>query len=268
MSLLETVRNFEGLSNFARFEMTCDYLNGLDFEVCRYSSGRNVIVNSGAKNEIGVSSHFDAVPLSPGANDNASSVAVAIDVLKRFKDNPLKNIGARGLFFDEEEKGLLGSQAYVQEFGLGGLLGVYNMEMVGFGDKIALWSDESLYDGNLVKVFEYFCNQKLIPCLKFPDIRKILDNSGDHRSFNRAGLKEALCITCISEGDLAVVAKYLSSPNVNPSLVSRKAYDEAPLFSNYHKPTDKSEHLSESSLRMVSDLLYHSIRAIDDKFNG
>ena len=49
MSLLETVRNFEGLSNFARFEMTCDYLNGLDFEVCRYSSGRNVIVNSELK---------------------------------------------------------------------------------------------------------------------------------------------------------------------------------------------------------------------------
>ncbi|VVB78322.1 Peptidase family M28 [uncultured archaeon] len=267
MSLIDIVRNFEGLSNFARFEMVCDYLERFDlgFEVQIYSSGRNVIVNSGSKKEIGVSSHFDAVPGSPGANDNATAVAVTLDILKRFNNDPLKNIGVRGLFFDEEEKGLVGSRAYVRAKGTEGLIGVYNMEMVGLGDKIALWSDDLLSEGLLIKTFECVCKQDMIPCFRFPDIRKILNNSGDHYSFNQAGIKDAFCITTISDEDIKVAAKYLSLPNSNLSLISRQAYSEAPLFSNYHKSSDNAEHLNEKSLKMVSNLIYNSIRKLDSE---
>jgi len=73
-----------------------------------------LIAYSGRDLEVGIACHFDAVPNSPGANDDASAVAVCLDVLRKVKENPLKNIGVRGLFFDQEEAEMRRSKAYVE----------------------------------------------------------------------------------------------------------------------------------------------------------
>jgi len=267
MSLIDIVKNLEGKSDRERMELICSILRGerIDFERDPYSTGENIIVYSGMKNEIGVGSHFDKVSGSPGANDNASAVAVSIDILRRVKAKPLKNIGVRGFFFDQEEEDLTGSLYYARTYDISGLIGLYNMEMVGCGDKLALWWSESLYEGRLVKTFEETCHENGVLCFRFPDISKLLRNTGDHQSFNLAGLKEAFCITAISDDDLKVAAKYLGS-DADDSVISERAYSEAPLFSHYHKPSDKSEHLNDKTLQMVSDLLYESICKIDANF--
>jgi hypothetical protein len=55
--------------------------------------------------------HYDSKPLAPGGNDNASGVAVLLALLQTWPADR----AARFIFFDGEEAGLLGSQAYVDD---------------------------------------------------------------------------------------------------------------------------------------------------------
>ena len=180
MNLLEIVKSLEGKSDSERKTVILDHLKVLDLvaELQKYSiplwgedyHGENIIVKSGKKYEIGIGSHYDAVPLSPGANDNASAVSVTLDLLKRFKERPLKNIGIRAFFFDDEEEGLVGSKAYIKSQGLNGLIGLYNMEIVGRGDKIAIWGDEEIYNGKLLTAFKEVAESNNTPYFLFPQI--------------------------------------------------------------------------------------------------
>jgi len=56
--------------------------------------------------------HYDAVPLSPGADDNASGVAALLEIARALKDTPRRRT-IRLVFFTLEEVGLHGSVQYV-----------------------------------------------------------------------------------------------------------------------------------------------------------
>jgi Zn-dependent M28 family amino/carboxypeptidase len=60
-----------------------------------------------------VGAHYDAVPGTPGADDNASGVAVLLELARYFSEYPLK-YPLWLVAFDLEEYGLLGSRAYAQ----------------------------------------------------------------------------------------------------------------------------------------------------------
>ena len=79
------------------------------------------------------SGHFDSVNNSPGADDNGSSVAAMMEIMRVLAGyNFEKSI--RFLGFDLEEAGLLGSEQYVTN-GLAGweeIEGLINMEMIGY----------------------------------------------------------------------------------------------------------------------------------------
>lgn len=60
-----------------------------------------------------IGAHYDAVPGTPGADDNATGVAVLLEMAEVFTRNPLK-YPVRLVAFDLEEYGLLGSTAYAQ----------------------------------------------------------------------------------------------------------------------------------------------------------
>ena len=61
-----------------------------------------------------IGAHYDAVPGTPGADDNATGVAVLLEMARIFIDRPLK-YPVRLVAFDLEEYGLLGSTAYAQD---------------------------------------------------------------------------------------------------------------------------------------------------------
>jgi Zn-dependent M28 family amino/carboxypeptidase len=60
-----------------------------------------------------IGAHYDAVPGTPGADDNATGVAVLLEMARLFASNPLK-YPVRLVAFDLEEYGLLGSTAYAK----------------------------------------------------------------------------------------------------------------------------------------------------------
>ncbi len=76
----------------------------------------NLILNlpsqvSGKSSPILIGAHYDAVPGSPGADDNASGVAVLLELAQAFSLHPPKS-PVRLVAFDLEEYGMLGSHAY------------------------------------------------------------------------------------------------------------------------------------------------------------
>ena len=63
------------------------------------------------RSPIVIGAHYDAVPGSPGADDNASGVAVLLELARLFQAEPLR-YPLQLIAFDLEEHGLIGSQAY------------------------------------------------------------------------------------------------------------------------------------------------------------
>lgn len=82
-----------------------------------------------------IGSHYDAVPGTPGADDNATGVAVLLEMAKTFSDRPLK-YPLKLVAFDLEEYGLLGSTAYAKDIKADKqpLRLMLSLEMLGYCD--------------------------------------------------------------------------------------------------------------------------------------
>lgn len=83
------------------------------------------------------SAHYDAIPGSSGANDNAAAVNILIELALELKR---REIPARFAFFDGEENKLAGSKFYVSEIDRNLITGAINLDLCGFGDIVAIYS--------------------------------------------------------------------------------------------------------------------------------
>lgn len=83
-----------------------------------------------------IAAHYDGVPGSPGADDNASGVAVLLELARIFSTQPSK-YPIRLVAFDMEEAGLLGSQDYVNQLvrEKQKLRLMLSLEMLGYCDR-------------------------------------------------------------------------------------------------------------------------------------
>jgi Zn-dependent M28 family amino/carboxypeptidase len=81
--------------------------------------------------------HFDAVPNSPGADDNATGVACLLEALRLLKDHPRERT-LRVIFFNLEEMGLVGSRQYAPSLepdikaGRLKVRGMVSLDMLGY----------------------------------------------------------------------------------------------------------------------------------------
>ena len=77
--------------------------------------------------------HYDTVPGSPGADDNASAIAVLLEVARNIQTVPLE-CTVRLIAFSLEECDYIGSTHYVESLKKGEekILGMISLEMVGF----------------------------------------------------------------------------------------------------------------------------------------
>lgn len=263
MTHLELIQQLDRKPNYERLEIIIQQLEKLNVEYHKqeYSSGANLIVDLGDSNKrIGVSSHFDRVPNSAGANDNGSAIAVCLDIIKKFKEISKSELGLRIFFFDEEENGLKGSTAYIKERGTKDLLGLINMELVGLGDKFALWPVNEKTNGQILTAFESVAKQRKIISRRFD---QIVTNTADHLPFQKAGLQDSFTITCISDTDIEAAQRYYKALEFE---VDKQALFEilssAPIFEHYHRPTDTFDKLNENSILMTSEAIWSTILKI------
>ena len=102
--------------------------------------GVNLLVDLGAgPRTLMLAAHHDAVPGSPGANDNAAAVGILRALGARLIADPPRRLRVRLAFFGGEERAMLGSRVYARRTGPGDLIGVVSLELCGIGDSLALW---------------------------------------------------------------------------------------------------------------------------------
>jgi Zn-dependent M28 family amino/carboxypeptidase len=102
----------------------------------KFANGVNIFAErlgtDKAAGAILVAAHYDTVAESPGADDNATGVAVVLEVARLLGSQPTPRT-LQLAFFDKEEAGLLGSTAFVSKTKrLENLSGVIVMDMLGY----------------------------------------------------------------------------------------------------------------------------------------
>jgi Zn-dependent M28 family amino/carboxypeptidase len=261
MELQKIVKLLDGQPNATRRAFIVEHLDALGarYLAQTYATGTNLVVDLGrADRKIGVGSHFDRVPVSAGANDNGSAIAVCLDIIRKHQEAD-SQAGVRVFFFDEEETGLKGSQAYVDEYGTEDLVGLLNMELVGMGNTFALCPVVGAQSGPLLEAFETVARRQQVTCHRFD---QLVTNTADHLPFQRAGLRDAFTITCITDQDIATAQHYFRAlAQQADKWTLWEILAQAPLFRYYHQPTDTYEKLSEASLAMTSAAVWETILA-------
>ena len=270
--LLDYVKKLEYKSDIERLNTIKQILNSkkINFTEQKFNfkifEGTNVIVDCGnlkSKKHLILSAHFDAVTGSPGANDDASAIAILIDVIERFKKLKLKN-KIRVILFDDEEIGRFGSISYIKKYGLKDLLAVYHLELCGMGDVIGLWPITKFNENSYaLKIIEQALKQKDIYFERLPQLPAFW---GDDLSFRNAGFRHALCISVAPKKDKEAIKKFVKS-NVFKVIFDYYTGRIPKMFQLYHSSEDKSEYLSEKALKMVSDVLTDIVLKLDKNQN-
>ncbi len=128
----EYIRNAFLVAGLEGRQHTFTYAGRLGINVLARKVGRNP-----ALSPILVSAHYDTVPGSPGADDNASGVAAMLECARVLASAPIQRT-VEFVAFDMEEsqpegEGLIGSGAFVRDQASArDYQGVYNLEMVGY----------------------------------------------------------------------------------------------------------------------------------------
>ncbi|MDF1563942.1 MAG: M20/M25/M40 family metallo-hydrolase [Deltaproteobacteria bacterium] len=112
---------------------------GFTVELHDYGTGINVIGTlpgtTTPTEEVLVGAHYDHIPGCPGANDNATGVAGALEIARVLSQAAFERTLVVA-FWDEEERGLLGSIEYVTRADANGqdIVASFNYDMIGFKD--------------------------------------------------------------------------------------------------------------------------------------
>jgi Zn-dependent M28 family amino/carboxypeptidase len=213
----------------------------------------NVIVGDPRRARVLVGAHYDAVPGTPGADDNASAVAVLLGAARVVGPHAEVCYVA----FNGEEFDLAGSRAFVGRLGRNRLEQVHVLEMVGYASRAP---------GS---------QRNPIPPTQVPTVGDFLGLVGTHRS--RRALDRVLALASSS----AVPVQGLYLPPVPLGVIRRLAphvlrSDQAPFWEaglptlmwtdtaefrnpNYHRSSDTPETLDYEFMAGVARLLIHVV---------
>ena len=163
--------------------------------VCDDQSVSNIIVSLNPSSQrLVIGAHWDSVEGSTGANDNASSCSILLRLCETLK-NTDKSVDL--VFFDKEEKGCLGSRAYIDETGRENISAMVNLDVCGAGKQIVIWSkgnvDNPSFHGILTSANLENHGVTDLPWLPY----------GDDRSFDAAGIPN-ITVCVLEPGDLEV----------------------------------------------------------------
>lgn len=141
---------------------------------------------------LAITAHYDHLgemgkdTFFPGANDNASGVAMLLTLGKHFKNSPLKNHNVLLIAFAGEEAGLLGSQYFTRnpKVPLANISFLVNVDIMGSGEEGITVVNGSLHKEAFDRLTHINDSLALLPQIK---IRGKAANS-DHYPFSEKGV--------------------------------------------------------------------------------
>jgi len=250
-------RLLEGRDNDAREAAVAQYLEsrGVPFATHRFETfegrGRNFAVEVGGGDRVLViAAHHDAVPGSPGANDNAAAVGILLALIAQTPKVVPPSLRVRFLFPACEELGYLGARAYVREHPLTDIAGVLSLELCGVGDTLAVW-DAVSETPFLRTVGGALTDLGLVRNESWHEVGKIPVFGSDHRAFAEAGIPSyGLTVIPAKEADA------LRAFVLNPVRSALMHVVRRPVpFDTYHTPNDLGTTLDPKALHLVSRAL-------------
>ena len=202
-------------------------------------SGEDIVVRIGdGQKRLVVGAHFDAVDSSAGANDDGSGVAVVLELIKTTKDFPWK-CTVDFVFFDQEEKGLIGSQFYIDRVvDRNNHYGMINLDVEGSGNEVYV-GPVGGGDDNFLMPFV----RRTASRTKFSFREKDSYPSSDYESFAVMRL-ENISISVVPKGDADLLARMAS-------MGGRAEGNALPqVMKVIHTPKDRSDLVSPQSLKI------------------
>lgn len=203
-------------------------------------TGNNVIgvINATVKTDqwVVMGAHFDSVKNCPGANDNATGTSLIYAVAQHIAELKDRQYNVYIVFFDEEERGLIGSRAFAKRIKKEGvnLVAAHTIDQMGWdndGDKgIELEMPTDALKAFYLKVAS---DQNL----DFP-IHTTNVTSTDHRAFREIGF-DAIGIT--------------------------EEYKNRDTTPHYHKPTDTFETVNLDYLKSTTQYMQKVFEALLSK---
>jgi hypothetical protein len=202
--------------------------------------------------------HHDAVPGSPGANDNAAAVGILLHLLPRLPALAPPGVRVRLLFTACEELDYLGAREYVRTAPLGDVAGVLSLELCGIGDALALW-DAGPETPFLETVTRALDGLGLRRDAGYHVLGRIPLFGSDHRAFAAAGIPAyGLSIAPLAHAD--ALRRLVLSPvrGALGALVRRPA-----PFDTYHTAADRLATLEPAALDRVGRALEAIVAGLD-----
>ncbi len=213
----------------------------------------NVVVGDPRRSKILIGAHFDSIPGTPGADDNASGVVALIAAARAIGPQE----GICYVAFDGEECGFVGSRALVERLGRHRPEQVHILEMIGYASK------------------EPGSQSNPVPVIQAPTVGDFLGLVGTY------GSRQLLNHVLATADGHAVPLQGLFLPDVPLEMIERIAHnllrsDHAPFWRaglpalmwtdtaefrnpHYHRPTDTPETLDYEFLTGVTRLLVHTV---------
>ena len=252
---LALVALLENRSNAEREAALRVYLERRGVTVARHrfatleGSGENLSVEIGGGDRVVVLiAHHDAVPGSPGANDNAAAVGILLHLLPRLKVPP--SLRVRLLFTAAEELGYLGARVYVRDVPLRNIAGVLSLELCGIGDSLVVW-DVGAETDFLRGVTGALEGLGLRRDERYHVVGRIPVFGSDHRAFAPAGIP-AYGLSVVPFTQVDALRRFVLSPLRSAMLhVIRRP----PPFDTYHTSGDASSTLDPRALDFVARAL-------------
>jgi aminopeptidase YwaD len=157
-----------------------------------------------------VGAHYDSVPSSPGANDNASGVAVVLEAARVLAGTPTPRT-IQFVLFAAEELGLFGSVAFADER-RGGVVAMINLDMVGWGSVLMAGSSPGRDETMVNAALEVARTLGIL-------VNRFRITGSDHASFERVGIPAVF----LHRG----VDPHYHRPSDLPSIVDPRNLEEA-----------------------------------------
>jgi hypothetical protein len=261
---LALARLLVGRDNAAREAAVARYLghHGVPFARHRFDTaegrGENLSVDLGSGEHVLVlCAHHDAVPGSPGANDNAAAVGILLHLLPRLERAVPAGWRVRLLFTGAEELDYLGARCYGRDRPLAGIAGVLSLELCGIGDAIAVWdaAPESPFLGRVAGALD---GLGLRRDEGYHVVGRIPVFGSDHRAFAALGLPAyGLSIVPLAHAD--ALRRFVMSP-LRSTL--RALVHRPPPFDTYHSSRDALDTLEPVALERVGAAIEAVVRGL------
>ena len=263
--LVRDATRLDQASSADRFDALIALLGERDlaFEIQPFSNGRAegrnvwVDVGEGARDLI-VGAHADAVVLADGSLghgmvDNAAAVVVLVRVAEALQRHSLRH-RIRLVFFDLEERGLLGSRHFVESLDASRVDGMVNLDIAGYGDTVIFGPSASEGNARVYRAVRQACAESEHDCVEFAQFPE-----SDDRSFQSAGIPNVSLAT-VPGLEAHQLWLLLNSGSADSGLRDRFV---PAILRTIHSPADTSQVLDPEGMTLAYNMVMRVLLRLD-----